>query len=218
MVKGLIDLRKEANATLKSDFEGLASADKIISLADRPGALSAGVMIGQMQVLRENKPSVLREGEYKVALDNQKFDERVKNFLSKYSVETPEVLGPTMRAEYKEIANILKSAIYAGMADRAQPIISSARAMGASDDDIKKQVFSPRVNKYVFPSTEKTAPAESKKQEGGFYPTPSGKAPKPNLGSIPLSKMQERSRVKNKPLDQLIEDAISQGYTIDRSK
>lgn len=60
-----------------------------------------------------------------------------------------------------------------------------------------------------------------KEQKPAFFPTPTGEAPQrqsQSKGTIPFSKLKERAKAKNKSIESLEKDALSQGYLIDRSR
>lgn len=168
--KELSTIRKEANAALKDDIAAVRAADDIISLSDKSGAITAGMILGKMQILREGKVSVLREGEYDRALKEQGIIDRVNVLFERYGNKKGEALGPTARAEYKRLATDFKRAVLSAVGERSQPYLESARAFGASDDQIKKQIFSPQLHPYIFPKAKDL-------QKPAFFPTPAGEAP-----------------------------------------
>lgn len=199
--KELGALRKEAYSALKPDLDAIRAADAIVTLADQPGAITAGMILGKAQVLREGKISVLREGEYDRALKEQGISDRLEVFFKRISGKKGESLGPEARAEYKRLAIEFKEAIMRAVSERSQNILESARAQGATDDQIKKQVFPSLMHPYLFgqptqlDQVRKPSPSEKTQKAAGAT---SAKKGKPASSLVESAKKQFPNDWKNR--------------------
>jgi len=177
IAKDLGSIREQAQKYVKDDKQMIKSLDTVIRYADRPGPVSAGLVIGAMDAIRSNKINVLREGDYDRALSTQGVLDKVEAFVKKYSTRKGEVLGSEARAEYKAIAQEYKDVVSRVVADSYNTYIEQGRGIGASDDQIKRIVVDKSLWPYIFPSQK--PPQERKvapKVDTGFRPTPSGTA------------------------------------------
>ena len=183
--KELSDLRKEANKAFEDDAKVLDAAEKILKFARQRGPVAAGMIMGNFQILREGKSSVLREGELDRMVRDQGLADRLSVLMDRYTTKKSENLGKDVRQQYENVANQMLALIKSRIKDKAQPFIESGRAFGAKEDQIRRQLFDQSLQRaiYIIPSEPTTSPKEDQEK------------PKAQLGPIgptgPLKKPSE---------------------------
>jgi hypothetical protein len=176
--KELSDLRKESSKVFEDDIKMLEAAEKIRKFARQKGTVTAGMLMGNFQILREGKSSVLREGEIDRMMKDQGLADRLSVLIDRYSTRKSETLGKDVRQQYENVANQMISLINSRIKDKAQPFIESGRAFGAKEDQIRRQLFDPSLQRVIYMLPGEPSVSSAKEQEAPKKP--SGPLKKPS--------------------------------------